>query len=144
MPFRDVPNESEQLNPFTKGPSRNPLAKGTCDGHFTEVISICDGVIVRHWSQTQFLEGHSSAQFSSNPNQTHLIQLRFSGLLEASKQVWVGAGWSSTLQSYGPPGIEFETTGLGDLTMHFKAKLGLISTLHTNVSRLIIIIYFFM
>ncbi len=24
-------------------------------------------------SQTQFLEGHSSAQFSSNPNQTHLI-----------------------------------------------------------------------
>ncbi len=28
-----------------------------------------------HRSQTQFLEGHSSAQFSSNPNQTHLIQL---------------------------------------------------------------------
>ncbi len=30
---------------------------------------------IDHWSQTQFLEGHSSAQFSSNPNQTHLIQL---------------------------------------------------------------------
>ncbi len=30
---------------------------------------------LRHWSQTQFLEGHSSAQFSSNPNQTHLVQL---------------------------------------------------------------------
>ncbi len=30
---------------------------------------------VNHWSQTQFLEGHSSAQFSSNPNQTHLIQI---------------------------------------------------------------------
>ncbi len=30
---------------------------------------------LRHWSQTQFMEGHSSAQFSSNPNQTHLIQL---------------------------------------------------------------------
>ncbi len=29
--------ESEQLNPFTKGPSRSPLAKGTFDGHFTEV-----------------------------------------------------------------------------------------------------------
>ncbi len=29
----------------------------------------------RHWSQTQFLEGHNSTQFSSNPNQTHLIQL---------------------------------------------------------------------
>ncbi len=28
-----------------------------------------------HWSQTQFLEGHSSAQFSSSPNQTHLIQI---------------------------------------------------------------------
>ncbi len=42
---RDVPNESEQLNPFTKGPSRSPLAKGTCDGHFTEGISVCDHVI---------------------------------------------------------------------------------------------------
>ncbi len=30
---------------------------------------------LKHWSQTQFLEGQSSAQFSSNPNQTHLIQL---------------------------------------------------------------------
>ncbi len=30
---------------------------------------------LNHWSQTQFLEGHSSAQFNSNPNQTHLIQL---------------------------------------------------------------------
>ncbi len=30
---------------------------------------------LEHWSQTRFLEGHSSAQFSSNPNQTHLIQL---------------------------------------------------------------------
>ncbi len=28
-----------------------------------------------HWSQTQFQEGHSSAQFTSNPNQTHLIQI---------------------------------------------------------------------
>ncbi len=32
-------------------------------------------VPVKHWSQTQFLEGHSSAQIYSNPNQTHLIQL---------------------------------------------------------------------
>ncbi len=40
-----VPNESEQLIPFMKGPSRSPLAKGTCDGHFTEVISVCDHVI---------------------------------------------------------------------------------------------------
>ncbi len=42
---RDFPNESEQLSPFTKGPSRSPLAKGTCDGHFTKVISVCDHVI---------------------------------------------------------------------------------------------------
>ncbi len=42
---RGVPNESEQLNPYTKGPSRSLLAKGTCDGHFTEVISVCDHVI---------------------------------------------------------------------------------------------------
>ncbi len=26
-------------------------------------------VTIQQWSQTQFLEGHSSAQFSSNPNQ---------------------------------------------------------------------------
>ncbi len=32
-------------------------------------------LLLMHWSQTQFLEGHSSAQFSPNPNQTHLIQL---------------------------------------------------------------------
>ncbi len=32
-------------------------------------------VILWHWSQTPFLEGHISAQFSSNPNQTHLIEL---------------------------------------------------------------------
>ncbi len=44
---RDVLNESEQLNPFTKGPFKSPLAKGTCDGHFTEVISVCDHVIFR-------------------------------------------------------------------------------------------------
>ncbi len=31
--------------------------------------------LLRQWSQTQFLEGHSSAEFSSNPNQSHLIQL---------------------------------------------------------------------
>ncbi len=30
---------------------------------------------LQHWSQTQFLEGRSSAQFCSNPNKTHLIQL---------------------------------------------------------------------
>ncbi len=32
-------------------------------------------IYIAHWSQTQFLEGHSSAEFSSNPNQTHLIQV---------------------------------------------------------------------
>ncbi len=46
-----------------------------------------------HWSQTQFLEGHSSAQICSNPNQTHLIQL-IKVFRITTKQVWVGAGWS--------------------------------------------------
>ncbi len=32
-------------------------------------------IYIAHCSQTQFLEGHSSAEFSSNPNQTHLIQV---------------------------------------------------------------------
>ncbi len=41
-----------------------------CAMHFTWLQMCLD-----HWSQTQFLEGHSSAQFSSNPNQTHLLQL---------------------------------------------------------------------
>ncbi len=35
----------------------------------TQILSLS------HWSQTQFLEGHSSAQYSYNPNQTHLIQI---------------------------------------------------------------------
>ncbi len=46
---------------------------------------VWEPLVLTHWSQTQFLEGHSSAQFCSNPNQTHLIQLiKPSGLLETS------------------------------------------------------------
>ncbi len=30
---------------------------------------------LQHWFEPKFLEGHSSAQFSYNPNQTHLIQI---------------------------------------------------------------------
>ncbi len=44
---------------------------GRCQVLLENEISIS----IKHWSRTQFLEGHSSAQFSSNPNQTHLIQL---------------------------------------------------------------------
>ncbi len=47
---------------------------------------------LNHWSQTQFLEGHSSAQFSSNPNQTHLIQLI--KLFRITRNFQAGVIWS--------------------------------------------------
>ncbi len=69
---------------------------------------------IKHWCLTPFLEGHSSAQFCSNPNQTHLMQLIkvFSDL----KLV------SSTLRSRDPPtpGFEIETFALkGRNEKHF-------------------------
>ncbi len=70
-----------------------------------------------HWSQTQFLEGHR-ALHSLAPTlikHTWSSKPRSSGSLETSKQVWVGAGWSYTVQSCGPPGIEFETTDISSL-----------------------------
>ncbi len=54
------------------------------------------------------LEGHSSAQFSSKPNQAHLIQLF--KVFRITRNFQAGVIWSWTLQSCGPPGIEFETT----------------------------------
>ncbi len=45
-----------------------------------------------HWSQTQFLEGHTSAQFSSNPNQTHLIQLIT--VFRITRNFQAGVSWS--------------------------------------------------
>ncbi len=48
---------------------------------------------VGHWSQTQFLEGHSSAQFCSNPNQTHLIQLIKVIRITRNFQAGVSWGW---------------------------------------------------
>ncbi|KAL0151265.1 hypothetical protein M9458_053456 [Cirrhinus mrigala] len=59
-------------------------------------------IALKQWSQTQFLEDHSSAQFSSNPNQRHLIQLIKGFRIIRNFQ----AG------SCGPPGIEFETSAL--------------------------------
>ncbi len=45
-----------------------------------------------HWSQTQFLKGHSSEQFCSNPNQTHLIQIiKVFRIARNFQQVWFGA-----------------------------------------------------
>ncbi len=56
-------------------------------------VSQADNCIcLYHWSQTQFLEGHSSAQFSSNPNQTHLIQLI--KVLRITRNVQAGVIWS--------------------------------------------------
>ncbi len=48
--------------------------------------------LLRHWSQTQFLEGHSSAQFRSNPNQTHLIQLI--SVFRITRNFQTGVSWS--------------------------------------------------
>ncbi len=47
---------------------------------------------LNHWSQTQFLERHSSAQFSANPNQTHLIQLNM--VCRITRNFQVGVIWS--------------------------------------------------
>ncbi len=64
-----------------------------------------------HWSQTQFLEGHSSAQICSNPNQTHLIQLI--KVFRITRNFQAGVSWSwLELNSAELPGIEFETTAL--------------------------------
>ncbi len=49
-------------------------------------------VPLHHWSQTQFLEGHSSAQLSSNPIQTHLIQLV--KLFRITRNFQAGVSWS--------------------------------------------------
>ncbi len=49
-------------------------------------------------------------QFSSNPNQTHLIQLI--KVFSIIKNFQAGVIWIYTLQSCDPPGVEFETTGL--------------------------------
>ncbi len=48
---------------------------------------------LRHWSQTPFLEGHSSAKFSSNPNQTHLIELIKLSMLTRNFQAGVTWSW---------------------------------------------------
>ncbi len=49
-------------------------------------------LILQHWSQSQFLEGHSSAQFNSNPNQTHLIQLI--KVFRITRNFQAGLSWS--------------------------------------------------
>ncbi len=47
---------------------------------------------LNHCSQTQFLEGHSFAQFCSKPNQTHLIQLI--NLFRITRNFQAGVIWS--------------------------------------------------
>ncbi len=64
---------------------------------------------LNQWSQTQFLEGHISAQFSSSPNQTHLIQII--KLFRINRNLKAGVSWAK-LKGCGPPGIEFETSAL--------------------------------
>ncbi len=47
---------------------------------------------LNHLSQTQFLKGHSSAQFSSSPNQTQLIQII--KVFKITRDFQEGAIWS--------------------------------------------------
>ncbi len=62
-------------------------------------------------SPNLFLEGRCPAEFSSNPNQTHLKQLIkvLLGILETLRQVC----WAKLkLTSAGPPGTSLVTPGL--------------------------------
>ncbi len=66
------------------------------------------------WSQTQFLEGHSSAQYSSNqlqltPAWKFLVILKT--LVCWIRCVWLGLELNCA-ELCGPPGIEFETNDL--------------------------------
>ncbi len=68
-----------------------------------------------HWSQTQFLEGHSSAQFSSNqlqitPAWKFLVILKT--LISWVRCVWLGLKLNCA--ELWPPGIEFETNAAED------------------------------
>ncbi len=72
------------------------------------MINMNQSIQLNHWSQTQFLEGHRSAQFSSNPHQTHLIWLI--KVSRITRNFQAGVIWSETVQICGPPEIEFETT----------------------------------
>lgn len=57
------------------------------------------------------LKGHYTADFSSNPNQTHLNQLikaiRITRNFQGS-----GAGWNQTPQDIGPPGADLDTLAI--------------------------------
>ncbi len=86
-----------QLRKFRVSPAiLKTFYSGAIESVLTQCISVWynnatnqDCKALQHWSQTQFLEGHSSAQFSSNPNQTHLIQL-----LMITRNFQAGVIWS--------------------------------------------------
>ncbi len=71
---------------------------------------------LRQGFSTLVLEGHCPANFSSNPNQTHLNQLikmfRITSKLQAGE---FDQGWSKTLQDCGPPGPGLRTPDLRGL-----------------------------
>ncbi len=62
-----------------------------CGGKLISCLSALVGL--KHWSQIQFQEGHSSAQFSCNPNQAHLIQLIKVFSITRNFQAGVIWGW---------------------------------------------------
>ncbi len=65
---------------------------------------------LEQWSQTQFLEGHSSVQFSSNQLQLIPAWQFLAILISWIRCVLIRVG--AKLRSCGPPGIEFETNAL--------------------------------
>ncbi len=79
---------------------------------------------------TLVLEGHCPANFSSNPNQTHLNQLiklfRITSKLQAGE---FDQGWSKTLQDSDPPGpgldpaIELDALYWLSIKSHPREKL---------------------
>ncbi len=72
---------------------------------------------------TLVLEGHCPANFSSNPNQTHLNQLiklfRITSKLQAGE---FDQGWSKTLQDSGPPGPGLRTPGLDYCIINYRNR----------------------
>ncbi len=65
------------------------------------------------WYRPLVLKGHCPANFSSNPNQTHLNQLIKLFRITNKQQAGVfDQGWSKTLQDSGPPGPGLRTPGL--------------------------------
>ncbi len=83
------------------------------DSQSALLLALASAKCIGQGSPSSVLEGRCPAEFSSNPNQTHLKQLIkvLIGILAGC----VEASWSKTLQDTGPPGSSLMTPGIGDL-----------------------------